>query len=620
MSDCGDEFSNDTHDIGHRRMTRRWKHLLRWLLGGLLCSLVLTLPWATWRTIKWNEQQAYERLAAQGRDRLTLYGVALHSELEKSRNIPVVLSTDHEVAALLTTPAKAGQPDEPMLAFDRRLERLSASLGVSAVYMLDRHGVILAASNWNEGAGSFVGQHLDFRPYFVAATEGREGRTFAVGSTANQPGFYIAMPVWSGGSVVGAVAVKTLMDDMEHGWSGGGERVFVTDRYGVVAITNTPQWRFHSLAPLSPAALGELRSNRQYGDEPLPALNLIPGKVLTSVDGTDYVMVSQPMPDGDGWTLHVLLGVKEAQAGARDRGLLAVAGMGLAIFGLYFVFHRGRMLRRHTRELESRVSERTAALLASNQRLQNEIVERRRAEVDLKSKQDELVQAAKLAALGQMSAGMAHEINQPLAAIRSFADNAVTLIDLGRTKIARDNLSEIAGLTERMARITGQLKQFARKSSGQMEAVAVIDIVEGAVALLASSLRTDDVVLSWVPPAAVQRVWGDEVRLQQVMINLLRNALDAVRNVDERHITVEVSAGPTTVSIAVHDSGRGIDLDAMARLFDPFFTTKPAGEGLGLGLSISEGIVRDLGGQLSASNHPDGGAVFTITLPRMEVR
>jgi two-component system C4-dicarboxylate transport sensor histidine kinase DctB len=601
-------------------MVRRLRSLRPvWLLtGGLLCFLVATAPWVAWRTILWAEQQAYAKLVAQGRDRLTLYGVALQSELERSRNIPVVMSSDREVADLLSMQDKIGTADDRLIALDRRLEGLSVSLGVAAVYMLNRRGDIIASSNWNEGSGSFVGQHLDFRPYYLATREGREGRHFAVGSTAGRPGYYIAMPVWRAGEVIGAVTVKTLMDELERGWSGGGERVFVTDRYGVVFITNTPRWRFHSLAPLSDQTRDELRISRQYDDEPLPVLGMTSGDVLTKVDGESYVMVSQPLSDGSGWALHVLLGVKEAQANARELGLLAVAAMGLAILALYFIVHRARMMHRHTKELELRVAERTAALVSGNQQLTNEVMERKRAEDELKSKQDELVQAAKLAALGQMSAGMAHEINQPLTAIRGYADNAITLLDRGRLDTVRENLGEIGGLTDRMARITGQLKQFARKSSGRLEAIAVADAIEGALALLAGPLRSDNVILEWHPPLGVY-VLADSVRLQQVMINLLRNAHDAMRSVSERRLSITVSDNVSSVDIIVRDSGGGLSEEAKAHMFDPFFTTKPTGEGLGLGLSISEGIAKGFGGHLSATNHSDGGAIFTLTLRRAEV-
>ncbi len=594
-------------------------HPLRPVPVGLVLLLVLAAPLVAWKIIRWSEQQAYETLATAGRDRLTLYGVALHSELDKSRNIPLILSSDLDVADVLSGKPPIDPSREHVIALNRRLETMNAVLGVDAIYLLDRRGVVFASSNWNKGAASFVGQHLDFRPYFRDAMAGRFGRHFAIGSTAYQPGYYVAVSVRKGEEILGTVAAKTSMDELEHGWSGGGERVFVTDRQGIVFITNTPQWRFHTLAPLSPKVQEELRTSRQYGDETLAPLDLSRGDVLTRMDGHDYVMVSQPLADGDGWMLNVLLDVREVQGRARDRGYLAVALMGVYILVLDFIFWRGRMLRRHARELERGVAERTVELVDTNHRLQDEVVVRQRAEQELKEKQNELVQAAKLAVLGRMSAGIVHEINQPLSAIRSYAENAVALLGMGRAKQVDENLFEIVGLTEQMAGITGQLKQFVRKSAGRMEPVIVANSVESALALLAGPIKADTVEVIWTPPSSDLVVQGDAVRLQQVIINLIMNALDALREVPgDRRLTIEAAVDAATVTLRVCDNGPGIAAEAMALLFDPFFTTKLTGGSLGLGLSISEGIIRDLGGCLRGANHPDGGAVFTVTLPRME--
>lgn len=588
-------------------------HIPRPVLMGMVYLLILAAPWAAWRAVDWTQNHAYTRLAGQAQDRLALYGGTLHSEIEKFRNVPRVLASDPDVRVLLDRhDAVLAQ------ALSRRLQLLNSSLDASAIYVMDHDGLTLSASNWAEGVGSFVGQRFDFRPYYADAIEGRQGRYFALGSTSNLPGYYMATPVRRGEEVLGAVVVKMPMDEVERGWSGGGERVFVSDSHGIIFITNSPAWRYKSLHPLDTVERQLVRSSRQYGDAPLPLLGMVVGEKLVTVDGRGYVAASQPLADGDGWTLTVLVDAATAQTEARNSGLLAVLSMSLAGLAIYYMAHRSRLRRRQTRELERRVVERTAALTESNERLQGEIVERHRAEAELKEKQDELVQAAKLAALGQMSAGMAHEINQPLAALRSYADNAVVFLNMGRTDGARDNLTEIADLTERMARITGQLKQFARKSSGGLEPVDAAAMIESALALLSGRLRAEDVTLVWTPPAEPVKVWGDEVRLQQVLVNLLRNGLDAIKDRPQRQLEIGLLCLADGVDLSVRDSGAGIAPDAMAQLFDPFFTTKPAGEGLGLGLSISEGIVRDLGGHLSAANHPGGGALFTITLRRVE--
>lgn len=584
--------------------------------GGFLLLLALA-AWAAGEIMLLSEHQAIDRLAETGHDRLTLYGQSLHNELEKSVNIPVVLAQDPEVTLLLTE-ADGRRRGQRAQALNRRLATLTDLVHSSAIYILDSDGVTLAASNWDQGDGSFVGRRFDFRPYFTAAMAGRNGRYFALGSTSNLPGYYLSMPVSVGGRVVGAVVGKTSMEALETGWRGGGERVFVTDRWGVIFITNTPEWRFHTLEPLDPEVSQQLLASRQYGEEPLPALGLIPGPHVTSVNGEGYVMVSGPLADGDQWTLHVLMAEKDSRERARDLGLLVASGAGLVLLGLFFLLHRARLQRRHTRDLERRVAERTAMLSDSNLRLQGEVADRRRAEEELRATQDELVQAAKLAALGQMSAGMAHELNQPLAAIRTYADNGVTLLERGRSEAARDNLLEIGNLTERMARISGQLKMFARKSPAVAEPVSLPAAVDGALALLQGRFAADGIEVAWRHPDHRAMVWAEDLRLQQVLVNLLRNAADAVRDRPLRRIVIDCGRQEDGVWLTVTDSGAGIAAEVLPHLFEPFFTTKAAGDGLGLGLSISENIVRDFGGRLSVANAAEGGARFTILLRQWE--
>lgn len=560
-----------------------------WALPAALYLVAFLSPILAFLTMQWNEQAAYERLAAQGANRLTLYGTALSSEMEKYRNIPLVLAEDPQVRGLLQHPDA-----DSVRRLNPRLQTLSDEVGALAIYVLDRQGMTLAASNWADPQHGFVGHRFDFRPYFTEAMEGRPAHYYALGLASLEPGYYQTMPVSDGSAVIGAVVVKMTMDRLEKAWAGGAEMVFVTDPHGVVIVTNNPAWRFRSEWPLTAEAEAELRRSRQFGDIPIRPLGLVRGERLVTVDNRAYVMATKPFA-GE-WTLNVLMSVGEARARARDSGLVAALVMALAMAGLFFLLHRGRMARRHTRDLERRVAERTR---------------------ELREQQEELVQAAKLAALGQMSAGMAHEVNQPLAALRGYADNAAAFLDRGRAERVRDNLREIVDLTERIAGITGQLKQFARKSSGNPVPVGVAAMVGGGLTLLQGRLRGEGVDLTWTPPADDLRVWGDEVRLQQVLVNLICNALDAMRGTATRRLTLAVVADEAAVTIGVRDSGPGIPENTLSRLFEPFFTTKPTGEGLGLGLCISERILRDLGGGLTGANHPEGGAVFTVTLRRV---
>jgi len=584
-------------------MTARPRSFVRrrsfWLI--LLALLVLATPWLAWNVAHWSYKQAYQGLAQESRDRLALYGGNLHSEIEKYRNLPRVLASDPDVVGLLSDetpqPSRADQ-------LSRRLEALNTSLMASAVYVLDSQGMTLAASNWREHPGSFVGQRFDYRQYFQDAMQGREGHYFAMGTTSNQPGYYIAVPVRreDDGTLMGAVVVKLSLDTLEQGWAGGGEKVLVSDQRGVVFISNMPEWHFRTLGVLSEQERQEIRNSRQYGDAPLLPLGLVQGADVVTLDRHGYVQATQELPDEQGWQLTVLSPAEEAEVRARSAVTMVLAGAGVTGFLLYALAQRSLRRRRLTRELERRVAERTAALTQAND--------------DLRAKQSELVQAAKLAALGQMSAGMAHEINQPLAAIRSFADNAVTLMGLGRLEEVAGNLDEIADLTDRLGRITGQLKQFARKSRNELVPVSLRRAVDASLALLSGRLEGQGAELHWSPPDDPLWVLAEDVRLQQVLVNLLRNGLDAMRLSGGRRLSINLEIGLSDFFLSIHDSGPGLSEQALAQLFEPFFTTKPAGEGLGLGLSISEGIIRDFGGRLSGSNHPEGGAVFTLALPR----
>ncbi|MEH6472347.1 MAG: ATP-binding protein [Halopseudomonas sp.] len=261
--------------------------------------------------------------------------------------------------------------------------------------------------------------------------------------------------------------------------------------------------------------------------------------------------------------------------------------------------------------LEQRVQERTQELLGANDRLRTEIEQHHHT-------QEELIQTAKLAVLGELSAGINHELNQPMTAIRAYSDNARQYLELNRMDRVQENLQEISGLTERMAKIIAPLKVFSRKSSGQAEPVALKAVRKGAVSILYGRLQTEQVSITWPDQIDDILVMGDMVRLEQVMVNLLSNAIQAMQHSTLKQIEIACQLQPGEVCLSIRDHGPGIDPAAQGKVFEPFYTTKSAGEGLGLGLSISQRIVESLGGSLSAGNHPEGGACFRLCLIRVD--
>jgi len=288
----------------------------------------------------------------------------------------------------------------------------------------------------------------------------------------------------------------------------------------------------------------------------------------------------------------------------------------VTIHDISFLKKQETALRLAHDQLESRVDERTRDLMAINQRLVREIDEHRQTEEALRRTQDELIQAAKMAALGQMSTGISHELNQPLAAIRSYADNARALLDHDRIEDVRWNLAQISGLTERMAQISSQLKVFARKTSGRLVSVSFTAVMDTTVKILAPRTREAKAVIEVALPEEELYVLADMVQLEQVMVNLIGNALHAVESQAVRRVEVRACARGDEVRVTIRDTGPGIAPDHLQKVFDPFFTTKEKGRGLGLGLSISHRIVEGMKGSLSAGNDPDGGAIFTLSLPR----
>ncbi|WP_323042553.1 sensor histidine kinase [Gemmobacter sp.] len=509
---------------------------------------------------------------------------------------------------------------------NRLLEDRNAVVGSSDIYIMDMGGETIAASN-HARPDSFIGQNFSYRPYFYDAAQGQPARFYALGTTSGVRGYYFSAPVRDpDGRIAGVIAVKVGVDALEMGWRGSEYRILVTDPEGIVFLSSEPDWLYGSILPLTPDRLARTEASRRYSDAVLRELPVGSSSsagvalVRMAADGAtrDHVSAAQAMPSA-GWTVHVLLD----SAGALTDARIATAGVALALclIGVGALVVLQRRLREGERlafeaqakaELEARVRERTADLARVNSHLEQEVAERKATEAALRSAQANLVQVGKLAALGQMSAALSHEINQPLAAARNYADSAAIFLDRGDVLRARENIRLILSLVDRIAAIGRHLRNAARKPNQRLEPVPLPALLEETQVIVSGRLASSGAMLLVDLPPGLPPVMAGATRLQQVLVNLVTNAADAVEGLADRRIQLSARQQGDRVVIRVRDHGPGVPAAIAERIFDPFFTTK--GVGLGLGLSISYNIVKDFGGDIALRDAAPG-AEFTVTLP-----
>lgn len=604
------------------------------LIAGILAIIAGTTLFA-YRT---SLSLGLAELQATGRHRLDLYAASLEREIDKYAYFPTTLGLERDVLQLLktsnATPEQAGQ-------VNHYLEQLNERAGTLSIYILDSKGKVLASSNWRR-PDSFLGEDLSFRPYFRQAMDTGSGRFFGIGTTRGEPGYYLSSALTDDHSTLGVAVVKVGLKQLEKSWATVEAPALVSDENGVVILASVPEWKFTTLKPLDDATRSAFDQTQQYNRRALNPLGVMElaeldhGARLVRLPKVEPVTVSmfpiagtflaqtQALP-GTPWNITVFSPQEQVRGTAANRA--ALAGVGAA-----FLFILALMLnerRRHLKdrlaaqaalqkahdELERKVTERTRDLSSANTRLQQEVAERIQAERTLRAAQDELVQAGKLAVIGQLAAGVAHELNQPLAALRTLSGNARKFLARGNQETASSNLERIAELVDRMGQLTAQLKSFARKSSGQPQAVSLRRAIDNALFLLEQRFKQAQVVACIDLPEKDIHAWCDANRLEQVLVNLVGNALDAMEGAPERALSISARREGERILMHVKDRGPGLSDAVRAHLFEPFFTTKETGSGLGLGLAISAGIVADFGGTLTGSNHPDGGAVFTLDIP-----
>jgi len=605
----------------------RW----RWL-----AAMAALLAAATLAAYLVAERVAIASLLAATSRQQDLYVANLESEMRRYDYLPNVVGSDPRVQALLT----GSSDNAARLAVDRQLESVGALTGAAAIYVMDLHGMTLSASNW-QMADSFVNMQFAYRPYFQDAVNGHAGRFYGIGTVSREPGYYFADAVRDGGRIVGVTAVKVNLDKLDEKWGRSGEHVVVVDGNGIVFLSSDPRWRFKALRSLSAETIGKLAATRQYWkpgsleqlgltderdiDARTSLFSAMPrSSASLQLTGDRYMIHPSNVPGTD-WQLFIMADMHPAVATARLSAALTSLTLILLATVLLYMRQRARFiaqsvsarsaLQRANDELEQKVRMRTEAVTEANQHLQSEIVERRRAEDMLRSTLQDLVQTAKMAVLGKMSTSITHELNQPLAALQTLSENTSKLLDRSMFAEAKVNLDMIARTVARMGLITGQLKKFARRSDVESVPVQLNAVLSDALFLLNQSVRGRNIRLdTHVPDIGVWAMCNAN-RLEQVLVNLISNAADAVEHAEQGIVEVVLRHDEGSAFVEVHDNGPGLGAAATAHLFEPFFTTKEQGVGLGLGLAISSDIVRHFGGSLSADRSERlGGARFVVQL------
>nr|WP_295781476.1 ATP-binding protein [Rhodoferax sp.] len=592
----------------------------RWL-GSEFAWLGLTLAVAASMAMayRWSERIGFEQLDDIANRQLDLYASTLESELGKHAYLPSLIEMDPDIEALFET------PDNPTARANAGRKLASFKVRASAIttFALDPAGTLLASS---EGYKTLVGDAGPVAlPSLLSRTlQAQRSQVFVANAESGASEYYFAQPVRRDAQVVGIVGVKLSLDPLEATWIDLGvrsesEKLLVIDEEGVVIMSSVRQWKYKSVGVYRVEPAVALRYSEQYPRQAIRPLNMAVENV--GVRGARQVRITEP--DGQ-YTVHMaqeraipLLGwhvmiLSDPTSVWRNARYAAWGGGAFAAFlgllALYFWQRRQALrqisftrnaLQEANAQLESKVAQRTGELSLANDELVNEMQERQLA-------QDELVQAGKLAVLGQMSAGISHEINQPLTALRALAKNTSMLMAAGRMADVDENLKAISEVAERMGSITAQLKSFARKSQGEHQPVPLVSAVHYMLRLLEHRVRAEQVRVELNIPEQML-VYCDLNRLEQVLVNLAGNALDAMQDQAVKVLTISsLPAEGPRVRVRVEDTGVGLPDELLARLFEPFFTTKASGEGLGLGLVISSNIVREFGGTLRVHKGQQG--------------
>jgi two-component system, NtrC family, C4-dicarboxylate transport sensor histidine kinase DctB len=581
----------------------------RWpVRGAAALGLVVLASWAGYAVAF---QRGLDHLHAAAEQRLAVEGARLDGYLSRFEYLPSLLETSSNVFQLLNAPGNAALQQ----TVSRYLKSINLLAGADNLYVLGVSGATLAAADFDQ-PGTPFGENLSYRPYVSEALARGRGAFFGIGITSARAGYYLSYALKDGGATKGVAAVKVNLDLFERDWRNIESDIVLLDERRVAILASRDEWRFRPLAALSAPMRDEISRSKPYGSHDLVPLGwhfVTPFEEgaarITTDRGSAYTISERPTNRGQ-WRLVLL----DEETPTRQTALMIGATSGLAAIVALLAIG---LVEQRRREIKQRLANQ-AALQAAHDMLETRVQERT---AELRAAQDELVHAGKLATLGQMSAGIVHELNQPLAALQTAADNAILLVDRGSIGDARGNLTRIGELIRRLGRLTSQLRIFAYKSNSPLDAVPVEHAVAESLKIVAARIKESGVDVVTNIDANLCVV-ADQARLEQLLCNIVANALDAVESVECKSILIRATREDGQAGrcrIAVSNSGPGIASDVLQRMFEPFVTTKPPGKGLGLGLMLSNHIARSFGGELRARNLVPCGAEFVVILPLADV-
>ncbi len=550
--------------------------------------LLLVALVSTWFVNSFLSESFTDSTRNRAELRLVLYSGNIQSELQRNSVVPLLLARDPELIFALQ--------EGNFTATSQRLIDLQSEIGAASIELLDNSGRVMAATDRNQ-----LGKNRSGEASFVEARRSSDTSFLVQELDSGGFGFSFSRSIRLGGEVLGVVTVGADLSKFERSWAGFADAVALLDSSGRIILATEPRWRGRTLedalaARDAPSAIARaLRATADWA-QPQPD---------TFVRG-EAVLRSEVRVPFRGWRLVSFTRYDSVRESVNAAIALMLTGFALLLALVFYILSRRAWSQSAVFQQESE------ELRALNARLQREIAARLRVQKDLAVAEQTLAQSAKLASLGEMSASVSHELNQPLAAMKTYLAGARLLLKGKRSEEAMASFQRIDDLIDRMGSITRTLKSFARKGGEAFEPIDLRTCVADALTMMEPMLRDSRVlVVRTLPPEPVM-ILGDRVRIEQVILNLVRNAVDATRGVNTPQIDIIISQGDG-VKLTVRDNGHGIE--NIDTLFEPFYTTKPAGKGVGLGLPISSGIVTDHGGRLTAFNPPEGGAVFEAEFP-----